>query len=82
MTRSKLCDFLGPNTTKRLQKSMEKQERKGEMLPKLKKGKPRSLPGVICSIYLQYMTLPCKISKKKLAGNAAKHQEKLWKISV
>jgi hypothetical protein len=28
------------------------------------------------------MTLPCKISKQKLAGNAAKHQEKLWKFSV
>jgi hypothetical protein len=31
---------------------------------------------------LQNMTLPCKISKQKLAGNAAKHQEKLQKISV
>jgi hypothetical protein len=67
---------------RKLQKFMEKQERKGEMLPKLKKSKLRSLPGVVCSIYLQYMTLPCKISKQKLAGNAAKHQEKLWKISV
>jgi hypothetical protein len=61
---------------------MEKQERKGEMLPKLKKSKLRSLPSVVCSIYLQYMTLPCKISKQKLAGNAAKHQEKLQKFSV
>jgi hypothetical protein len=67
---------------RKLQKFMEKQERKGEMLPKLKKSKPRSLPGVVCSICLQYMMLPCKISKQKLAGNAAKHQEKLWKISV
>jgi hypothetical protein len=55
---------------------MEEQERKGEMLPKLKKGKLRSLPSVICSIYLQYMTLPCKISKLKLAENAAKHPKK------
>jgi hypothetical protein len=46
------------------------------MLPKLKKGKLRSLPGVVCSIYLQYMTLSCNISKLKLAENAAKHQEK------
>jgi len=52
------------------------------MLPKLKKGKPRSLPGVVCSIYLQYVTLSCKTSKLNPAGNAAKHQEKLWKISV
>jgi hypothetical protein len=61
---------------------MEKQERKGEMSPKLKKSKLIILPGVVCSIYLQYMTLPCKIGKLKLAENAAKHQEKLWKISV
>jgi hypothetical protein len=52
------------------------------MLPKLKKSKLGGLLGVVCSIYFQYMTLPCKISKLKLAENAAKHQEKLWKISV
>jgi hypothetical protein len=52
------------------------------MLPKLKKSKLGSLLGVVCSIYLQNMTLPCKISKQKLAGNAAKHQEKLQKFSV
>ena len=61
---------------------MKKQERRGEMLPKLKKNKLRSLSGVVCSIYLQYMTLPYKISKQKLAGNAAKHQEKLQKFFV
>jgi hypothetical protein len=33
-------------------------------------------------LILQNMTLPCKISKQKLAGNAAKHQEKLQKFSV
>jgi hypothetical protein len=46
------------------------------MLPKLKKSKLGGLLGVVCSQYLQYMTLPCKISKQKLADNAAKHQEK------
>jgi hypothetical protein len=61
---------------------MEEQERIGEMLPKLKKSKLGGLLGVVCSRYLQYITLPCKISKLKLAENAAKHQEKLWKISV
>jgi hypothetical protein len=30
----------------------------------------------------QYVTLSCKTSKLNPAGNAAKHQEKLWKISV
>jgi hypothetical protein len=52
------------------------------MLPKLEKGKPRSLPGVVCSKYPQCMTLSCKTSKVNPAGKAAKHQEKLWKISV
>jgi hypothetical protein len=61
---------------------MEKQDRRGEMLPKLKKGKLGGLLGVVCSMYYQNMTLPCKISKQKLAGNAAKHQEKLQKFSV
>ena len=52
------------------------------MLPKLEKCKPRSLPGVLCSKYLQYLTLSCKTSKLNPAGNAAKHQEKLWKVYV
>jgi hypothetical protein len=46
------------------------------MLPKLKKSKLRSLLGVVYSLILENMTLPCKISKLKLAENAAKHQEK------
>jgi hypothetical protein len=46
------------------------------MLPKLEKGKPRSLPGALYSKYFQDMTLPCYISKQNLADNAAKHQEK------
>ena len=52
------------------------------MLPKLEKCKPRSLPGVLCSKYLQYLTLSCKTSELNPTGNAAKHQEKLWKSSV
>jgi hypothetical protein len=52
------------------------------MLPKLKKSKLGSLLDVVCSLILENMTLLCKISKQKLAENAAKHQEKLWKISV
>jgi hypothetical protein len=61
---------------------MERQDRRGEMLPKLKKSKLGSLLGVVCSIYFQNMTLPCKISKQKLADITAKHQEKLQKFSV
>ena len=52
------------------------------MLPKLKKSKLGSLLGVVCSLHYPNMTLPCNISKQKLAGNAAKHQEKLQKFSV
>jgi hypothetical protein len=66
----------------KLQKFREKQERRGEMLPKPKKSEFGSLLGVVCSFTLQNMSLPCKNSKQKLAGNAAKHQEKLQKFSV
>jgi hypothetical protein len=45
------------------------------MLPKLKKSKLGGLLGVVCSLSFQNMTLPCNISKLKLAENAAKHQE-------
>jgi len=48
------------------------QERRGEMLPKPKKSKFGSLLGVVCSLYPQSISLSCKISKQKLAGNAAK----------
>jgi hypothetical protein len=61
---------------------MEEQERKGEVLPKLEKGELRSLPGALCSKYLQGLTLSRNISKLKPAKSAAKHQENLWKISV
>jgi energy-converting hydrogenase Eha subunit F len=74
--------LLGPKDYLENFRNCRKAKEKGEMLPKLKKGKPRSLPGVVCSIYPQYVTLSCKTSKLNPAGNAAKHQEKLWKISV
>jgi hypothetical protein len=52
------------------------------MLPKLKKSKLGSLLGVICSIYYPNMTLPCKNSKQKLAGNAARTPVLSSEISV
>jgi hypothetical protein len=55
----------------------EKQEGKGEMLPKPKKNEFGSLLGVMSSLYLQNMSLSCKNSKQKLAGNAAKTPKKL-----
>jgi hypothetical protein len=60
----------------------EKQERRGEMLPKPKNVKFGSLLGVVCSLHLQNMSLPCKNSKQKLAGNAAKTPRKVTEISV
>ena len=57
MIRSKLCYYRAQNYLEKF-RNCRKAKEKGEMLPKLKKGKPRSLPGVVCSIYLQYMTLP------------------------
>jgi hypothetical protein len=50
------------------------------MLPKPKRRGFGSLQGVVCSLYLQNMTLPCKISKQKLAGNAAKTPRKVIEI--
>ena len=52
------------------------------MLPKLKKSKFGSLLGVVCSSHLQNMSLSCKNSKQKLAGNAAKTPIKVTEISV
>jgi len=51
---------------------MGKQERKGEMLPKLEQGKPRSLPGALCSKLFKDMTLSCYISKQNLADICCK----------
>ena len=52
------------------------------MLPKPKNVEFGSLLGVVCSLYLQDMTLPCKNSKQKLAGNAAKTSNFITEISV
>jgi hypothetical protein len=56
------------------------QERRGEMLPKPKKNEFGSLLGVVCSLYLQNISLSCKNSKQKLAGNAAKTPKKVTEI--
>jgi hypothetical protein len=66
----------------KLQKIYRKKRRIGEMLPKPKRRGFGSLQGVVCSLYLQYMTLPCKNSKQKLAGNAARTPIFVTEISV
>ena len=58
------------------------QERRGEMLPKPKKNEFGSLLGVMSSLYLKNISLSCKNSKQKLAGNAAKTPIKVTEISV
>jgi hypothetical protein len=68
---------LDPKNLEKLQKIREIGDRRGEMLPKPERRGFGSLQGVVYSLILRNMTLPCKISKQKLAGNAAKHQEKL-----
>jgi hypothetical protein len=73
---------MSSNDLEKLQKFIEKRWRIGEMLPKPTNVEFGSLLGVVYNLYLQNMTLPCKNSKQKLAGNAAKHQEKLQKFSV
>jgi hypothetical protein len=47
------------------------------MLPKLEKGKLRSLPGALCSKYFKDMTLPCYISKQNLADICCKTPRKV-----
>jgi hypothetical protein len=65
---------LDPENLEKLQKIGEMGDRRGEMLPKSKRRGFGSLQGVVYSLILQNVMLPCKISKQKLAGNAAKYQ--------
>jgi hypothetical protein len=51
ITRSKLGLFLDPKDLEKLKKFRERQERRGEMLPKPKNVEFGSLLGVVCSLY-------------------------------
>jgi hypothetical protein len=73
---------LDPKDLEKLQKFREKQEGRGEMLPKPKKKEFGSLLGVMSSLYLQNRSLSCKNSKQSLLEMLQKHQEKLQKFSV
>ena len=57
-------------------------EKRGEMLPKLKKSKFGSLLGVCMQLVPLNMSLSCKNNKQKLAGNAAKTPIFVTEISV
>ena len=74
--------ILGSQSLEILQKTWKRKEKRGEMLPKPKRSCLEGLLGVVCSLHLQNMSLSCKISKQKLAGNAAKTPIKVTEISV
>ena len=58
----------------KLQKFLENEGEERRNVTQINESCLGSLLGVVCSLYLQNMTLPCKNSKQKLVGNAAKHQ--------
>ena len=66
----------------KLQKFREKQEKRGEMLPKPKKSCLGGLLGVCMQLVPSNISLSCKNSKQKLAGNAAKTPNIITEISV
>jgi hypothetical protein len=65
-----------------LQKTLENEREERRNVTQIKKSCLGSLLGVVCSLHLQNMSLSCKNSKQKLAGNAAKTPIKVTEISV
>jgi hypothetical protein len=66
----------------KLQKFLENEGEERRNVTQIKESCLGSLLGVVCSLYLQNMTLPCKNSKQKLAGNAARTSIFVTEISV
>jgi hypothetical protein len=71
--------ILGSQSSEILQKTWKRKEKRGEMLPKPKRSCLEDLLGVVCNLHLQNMSLSCKNSKQKLAGNAAKNTNKSYR---
>jgi hypothetical protein len=65
-----------------LQKFLGNEREERRNVTQIKESCLGSLQGVACSLYLQNMTLPCKNSKQKLAGNAARTPIFVTEISV
>jgi hypothetical protein len=65
-----------------LQKTLENEREEEERCYPNQEELFGSLLGVVCSLHLQNMSLSCKNSKQKLAGNAAKTPIKVTEISV
>jgi hypothetical protein len=53
----------------------------GEMLPKLEEGKLRSLPGVLCSQYLQDLMLSCQNQQAEACKECCKTPIKVMENS-
>ena len=66
----------------KLQKTLENEREERRNVTQIKNGGLGSLLGVVCSLYLQYMTLTCKNNKQKLAGNVARTPIFVTEISV
>jgi hypothetical protein len=66
----------------KLQKFLGNEREERRNVTQIKESCLGSLQGVVCSLYLQNMTLPCKNSKQKLAGNAARTPIFVTEISV
>jgi hypothetical protein len=67
---------------RKLQKFARNEGEERRNVTQVKESAWESLQGVACSLTLQSMTLPCKISKQKLAGNAARTPILASEISV
>jgi hypothetical protein len=59
---------------------MEKQDRRGEMLPKLKKSKLGSLLGVVCSMYLPKYDAALQNQQAKACWKCCKTPRKVTEI--
>jgi hypothetical protein len=66
----------------KLQKFLGNEREERRDVTQIKESCLGSLQGVVCSLYLQNMMLPCKNSKQKLAGNAARTPMFVTEISV
>jgi hypothetical protein len=73
---------LDPKDLEKLQKILGNERGERRNVTQIKNGGLGSLLGVVCSLYYPNMTLPCKNSKPKLAGNAARTPMFVTEISV
>jgi hypothetical protein len=71
---------LDPKNLEKLQKFRERGDRRGEMLPKLKKSKLGSLLGVVCSIILPKCDAALQNQQAKACWKCCKTPRKVTEI--